>query len=178
MSLSLAMLQSVIAQTGAPGVALANLDRAIEPYTKTTHQFCALCYADLAGSTLRASNAGCIPPLVRHRTGAVERLDLGGLPLGVGLGAATGYGEATVSLGTGDLVILTSDGVVEARNAAGELFGFARLEAAIAGGPTDSAAAMLDYVLANVRMFVGGTEPHDDLTMVIVQQRSQDSPNA
>jgi sigma-B regulation protein RsbU (phosphoserine phosphatase) len=67
------------------------------------------------------------------------------------------------------LVILTSDGVVEATNGAGELFGFERLEQAVAAGPTTSAEAMLTHLQAEVATFVGDTEPYDDLTIVVVQ---------
>ncbi len=64
---------------------------------------------------------------------------------------------------------MTSDGVVEAINAANELFGFERLQAAIATGPTISARAMLDHLKSAVAAFVGETEPHDDLTIVVAQ---------
>lgn len=67
------------------------------------------------------------------------------------------------------MVILISDGVIEAQNALGELFGFERLEAAIASGSQTSAQAMLEHLKGETAYFVGEVEPHDDITIVVVQ---------
>jgi serine phosphatase RsbU (regulator of sigma subunit) len=75
------------------------------------------------------------------------------------LSGEVAYVEAEVVLSPGDLIILTSDGVVEATNARDELFGFDRLEQAVAAGPTTSAEAMLKHLKAEVAAFVGQTEP-------------------
>jgi sigma-B regulation protein RsbU (phosphoserine phosphatase) len=85
------------------------------------------------------------------------------------LSGEVGYQEVEVSLAPGDLIILTSDGVIEANDATGEMFSFDRLEQAVATGPTASAEAMLEHLKAAVAAFVGRTEPHDDLTIVVVQ---------
>ncbi len=58
---------------------------------------------------------------------------------------------------------------MEATNPAGQMYGFDRFEAAVAAGPTDSAQAMLDYLLADWRSFIAQTEQQDDLTMVVVR---------
>lgn len=176
MATSLTALQSVITHAVRPNTLLSELDLAIQPYTKTTRQNCALCYvemlppsSDQACWQLRAANAGCIAPMIVRRDGRVEWVDVGGLPLGLGIGAETGYVEATVLLDEGDLVIMTSDGLIEAFNAAGEFFGFERLEQTVASGPRESAAKMLAHIRAVVTAFTNNTEPHDDLTIVIVQ---------
>ena len=67
------------------------------------------------------------------------------------------------------MVVLTSDGVVEAQNRARELFGFERLEDAIVKGPPDSAVGMLNYIQAWLAEFVGHTETHDDMTIVVAK---------
>ena len=118
---------------------------------------------------MRVANAGCVMPLVRRRDGSVGWIEVFGTPLGMQLSAEFPYQEAEVSLGPGDLIILTSDGVVEANNGLGEMFGFDRLEQAVAAGPSTSAEAMLEHLKAAVAAFVGTTEPHDDLTIVVVQ---------
>jgi sigma-B regulation protein RsbU (phosphoserine phosphatase) len=74
-----------------------------------------------------------------------------------------------VTLTAEDVVILTSDGVVEAKTASGELFGFERLEQAIASGPATNPQTMLDHLMNEVASFVAGAEPHDDLTIVTFQ---------
>jgi sigma-B regulation protein RsbU (phosphoserine phosphatase) len=177
MAVSRALLQSVITQTSVPGTLLAQLDHALVPYTRTTRQNCALCYAKITPPiapnerewVMRVANAGCISPLIRHSNGILRWADVGGLPLGIGLGSEYGYREISLTLAGGDLIILTSDGVVEAKNAAGEMFSFERLEHAVAAGPVTNAKAMLNYLQAAVGAFVGDTEPHDDLTIVVLQ---------
>jgi len=91
------------------------------------------------------------------------------MPLGTELGAELGYPAATCRLASGDMVILTSDGVIEAMSPDGELFGFARLEQAAASGPAAGAEAMLGHLRTAVDTFVASGEPHDDVTIVIVQ---------
>jgi sigma-B regulation protein RsbU (phosphoserine phosphatase) len=177
MAVSLASFQSAIDLGLEPAELLAHLDEVIMPYTRTGRQNCVFCYVEVllsGGGTsdtamLRAANAGCVPPLIRRQNGAIEWVEVGGMPLGVGLGAEDGYPEATISLRPGDLVILTSDGVIEAMSASKEMFGFERLEEAVATGPTTSAEAMSGHLRAAVASFTGNAEPHDDLTIVVGQ---------
>ena len=79
------------------------------------------------------------------------------------------YESQSIQLAPNDIVILTTDGLVEATNTMNKMYGFERFEAAIAAGPTDSAQAMLDYLLADWGSFVGQAEPHDDLTIVVIR---------
>lgn len=66
------------------------------------------------------------------------------------------------------MVVLASDGVIEAKNSADTLFSFDRLERVIAAGPTNSAQAMIDHLRDEVDRFVDRTEPHDNLTIAVV----------
>jgi serine phosphatase RsbU (regulator of sigma subunit) len=118
---------------------------------------------------VRVANSGCVAPLIRRAGGRVEWVEVGGLPLGVGLGAQLGYPEANLNLRPGELVLLTSDGLVEATDEAGNLFGFERLAQVVAQGPQTDATAMLAHLQAEVAAFTGQTEPHDDLTIVVLQ---------
>jgi serine phosphatase RsbU (regulator of sigma subunit) len=177
MATSLAHLNSFIGNPLTPPERMTQMDQAMVPYTQSTGHNCALCYVELKPvpkeneSTwqLCGVNAGCIPPYVKRVNGAVEWLQVGGVPLGIGLGANLGYPTVETHLDPGDMVILTSDGVPEANTASGEIFGFERLSEAIAGGPTSSAAAMSKHLTAVVKSFAGQTELQDDLTIVVVQ---------
>jgi PAS domain S-box-containing protein len=178
MAVSLSSFQSVIGQGLAPGSLLAHLDQIIDRYTDEGYQNCAMVYVDIRYShepetaqpvIMQAANAGCITPIIRRGNGSTEWVDVGGMPLGSGFGAELGYPEITVHLQPGDLIILTSDGLVEANNAADDMFGFERFEQAVAAGPTSSAEAMLDHLKREVAAFVGANEPYDDLTMVVIQ---------
>jgi serine phosphatase RsbU (regulator of sigma subunit) len=167
MGVSTASLQVFIDHDLEPAQLLAELDQALVPYTRSTNHNCALCYTELKGNWLRVVNAGCISPIVCRRDGLVEWVEAGGMPLGIGLGAEVGYQEAAIALERGDLVIMTSDGVVEATAVSGEWFGFERLEQTVARGPRTSAQAMLDHIRSEIATFVGRAEPHDDATIVV-----------
>ncbi|GEM_PF-1690157 len=117
---------------------------------------------------LHIINAACIPPYIRHRNGQVEQPEIGGFALGQGLGAMVGYQQHTLELSSGDVIILTSDGVVEANNGKGDMLGFERLEQIISRGPITDAAAMLEHIKAQVQLFTEGEEQHDDMTIVVV----------
>jgi len=152
---------------------LAHLDRELLPYTKPRRQSCALCYVEIVGVNtvrpiMRTANAGCIPPYVKHADGSVEWIESSGPPLGLGLGSKNGYQEIVKRLAKGDTIVLTSDGVVEARNQADDLFGFARLEEVIAAGPSSSTEGMLAHLKAEVAAFVGDQDPHDDITIAVL----------
>jgi serine phosphatase RsbU (regulator of sigma subunit) len=167
MATGLSLFASTLSRNLQPGGRLALLDEALAPYTQSQRQNCALCYVELNRDTMSVVNAGCIPPYIRRASGDIECPDVCGVALGQGLGARDGYQEVSTHLPSGDLVILTSDGVVEAQNATHELFGFERLEQAIMQGPASSAQAMLDHLLHELAAFVGNTQQHDDMTIVI-----------
>ena len=105
----------------------------------------ALAYATFeqhnTGWQLRAVGAGSIPPLVRRASGETHWLETAGFPLGAV--AVQRYDEVQVELGPGDVVLLLSDGVVEAMSAERELFGFDRLVETVAGLPIDTDAHTL-----------------------------------
>jgi len=171
MAVSLASFQATVGQGLSPGSLLTYLDQIIALYTQQTDQNCALLYLefDLARLILRAANAGCISPYIKYMDGTLTRLDIGGIPLGVGLGAQSGYQETAVALSAGDFIILTSDGVIEAIGPNGDLLGFDRFEQIIYGGPTTSVEAMLEHIKKEVFTFTGETEQCDDMTIVIGQ---------
>ena len=174
MATSLSQFDASLALKLTPAERLAYLDEALLPYTRSRRQNCALCYVELVGvntvrPVLKAVNAGCIPPYLKHADGSVEWAVIGGFALGQGLGSQAGYQEIRHVLAKGDMIILTSDGLVEASSTKSEMFGFERLEQAILAGSTASAQAMLDHLKAELAAYVGEAEPHDDITLVVVQ---------
>jgi serine phosphatase RsbU (regulator of sigma subunit) len=129
------------------------------------------CYFDPLASVLGYINAGHLPPLlVRQTEGGsfeVQRLDQGGPVLGVLPGAT--YHQTRVAVKPGDLLVVFSDGILEAANALDEEFGEDRILDAVkenwAGSPTE----ICDAVLAKVRNFLGKELPHDDQTLMVVR---------
>jgi serine phosphatase RsbU (regulator of sigma subunit) len=116
--------------------------------------------------TARVANAGLIAPLLR-RNGHCEYLDVGGLPLGVQ--SDTRYHQIELPLQRGDWLVLCSDGIVEAMNAAREMYGFDRLQQRVLAAPTTRARELIDWIMADITTFIGGAEPHDDMTIVVVR---------
>ncbi|MEM7029045.1 MAG: SpoIIE family protein phosphatase [Chloroflexota bacterium] len=180
MAISYASLEATINRSLSPGDLLAYLDQAIAPHTRKVGQNCALCYIDLetlpggsmssgASHIMRVANAGCVEPIIRRANGEVYWVEVGGMPLGIGLGATLGYQEQIVTLNSGDLIVLSSDGLVEAKSTGNVIFGFDRLENAVANGPTSSAAAMLSHLQAQIDDFTGQAEMYDDVTIVVIQ---------
>ena len=169
MAACLSLYGATIQQNLSPCERLAQLDGELEPYTERNHQNCAFCYVELDRQALYIANAGCIPPYIHKASGDVEKLKVGGFPLGHGLGKEFGYEGAQTSISAGDSVILISDGIVEATDKSGELFGFKRLEQTIARGPNGTARAMLDHLVREVNLFADETGIQDDFTIVIMR---------
>jgi serine phosphatase RsbU (regulator of sigma subunit) len=112
-------------------------------------------------------NAGHNNPILRRSTGLIERLDVGGLPLGIQPEAQ--YESASVALAPGDWLIIFTDGLVEAENAHQDEYGETRLLGAIAAGAAATPAEMLNRLMAELDLFVGNTPQHDDVTCLLVK---------
>ena len=80
------------------------------------------------------------------------------------------YDTGQLSLATGEMVYLFTDGITEASNAIDELFGEARLEAVLRGGAGRPSAEIVSNVAEAVKSFVGTALPSDDITMIAVRR--------
>jgi phosphoserine phosphatase RsbU/P len=117
--------------------------------------------------TLTYINAGHNPPMLCRKSGGLERLEAGGLPIGIIADAA--YQSGSLVLAPGDWLVIFTDGVVEAMNTRGEEYGEPRLLAAITGGTHATPAEMMQRILADLDGFVGNTPQHDDVTCLLVK---------
>jgi len=97
----------------------------------------------------------------------IERLDVGGLPLGIQPEAK--YDSASVALAPGDWLIIFTDGLVEAENARQEEYGETRLLNDIHNGCACSPKELLDRMLAQIDLFVGATPQYDDVTCLLIK---------
>lgn len=120
--------------------------------------------------TLRYCNAGQEPPAVL-RGGAVHWLDEGGPVLGLLEGVSYRFG--TLALEAGDVVVVYSDGVTEARNTAGEEFGRERMVESVRGCEGAGAAGVLERLLGDVRAFAAGIPQNDDITALVLRYRGR-----
>jgi sigma-B regulation protein RsbU (phosphoserine phosphatase) len=129
----------------------------------------ALYRCDLATGTLIYVNAGHTHGLLwRAQAGQVEHLTGDNLPVGVM--AAEVYAESTVSIGTGDSLLVFSDGISEARNTGGEEFGVDRLSGLLVLGCKAGLkpVALLNSIRQEVGSFTSDAKPVDDQTALIV----------
>jgi phosphoserine phosphatase RsbU/P len=154
-----------------PGDAVSRINKALLRRAVEA-RFATLFYgvADADG-TLRFCNAGQEPPMLLRGTGDVEWLEAGGPPLGLLPIAVFESGEA--KLLPGDMVVVYSDGVSEARNAAGDEFGRDRLQATVRAGDTGNADAVLDRLLKAVRDFSIDAPQADDITALVFCYRGR-----
>ena len=129
---------------------------------------------DAASRTMRYVCAGHNPPVLRRAAGLLERLDAGGLPLGVM--AAARFEQGTVGLQAGDLLVVFTDGVTEAENERQEEYGEARLLEVVRGLSAGPAAEALNTVMSAVDAFVGRTRQHDDITALVMRTLIPNSP--
>lgn len=118
--------------------------------------------------TLRFTNAGHNFPVLLRANGEQELLQKGGVVVGMLDGPE--YEEDTVTLAPGDRVVFYTDGVSEAENADGDMYGEERLYAHLAAAPADlSAERLVDHVLAGVRAHLDGVEAGDDITVMALR---------
>lgn len=123
---------------------------------------------DLTSGSLHYINAGHNAPVLLRDSGAgVERLEAGGVPLGIHPDAQYESGTATVS--PGDLVLLFTDGVIEAVNQREEEYGEGRLLALLEANRTGSSGEVLQRLMQQVESFVAGAPQHDDITCVVLR---------
>jgi phosphoserine phosphatase RsbU/P len=112
-------------------------------------------------------NAGHNPPLWRRSAGTIERLETGGLPLGIQAGAE--YQTGQVALESGDWLAIFTDGLVEAANERGEEYGEQRVISVLQGGASAPATNLTSQLMVGLDLFVGGNVPlADDVTCVLV----------
>ncbi len=122
---------------------------------------------DAAHRVFNYINAGHNAPILRRSNGLIERLDVGGLPIGIQSDAK--YESASVPLAPGDWLIIFTDGLVEAENARQEEYGESRLLNSIAAGAATTPPEMLNRLMAELDLFVGSTPQHDDVTCLLVK---------
>ncbi|MFC1852855.1 SpoIIE family protein phosphatase [candidate division CSSED10-310 bacterium] len=123
---------------------------------------------DLSTRTLTYSNAGQnFPYLYQAQTGTLSELLLGGPPLGFKKNRQ--YKEKQIKLYKDDVLILYSDGIVEAENPLREMYDYDRFEDVIKTNAQKSALDIQNLLLDNLGDFCNGQPPDDDITMIVMK---------
>ena len=112
-------------------------------------------------------NAGHNWPVLQRASGAIERLEVGGLPLGIS--AARPYQCGTTMLVPGDLLLIFTDGLVDAENDRSHEYGEERMLPTIQALQSATSNETLKRLMSSVDAFVGSTRQHDDITCLALR---------
>lgn len=131
-----------------------------------------LCLIDYHDGILRLSGQHEEMLIVRY-DGAIERIDTIdlGFPIGLEETIEDFVFQARVSLNTGDVVILYTDGITEAENSSGKHYGLEQLCSVVQQHRHESAENIRQAVIANLRSHIGVEKVYDDITLVILKQK-------
>lgn len=156
------------------GASLEELVNSVNQYfTDNTpaNRFLTLFIAELnpISGTLKFINAGHSPALVARSNGHIYQLSSGGFPLGIL--TDTSYERGEITLLNNEVLVIFSDGVVEANNIKDEEFGIERLSLAIVENMDRSAAGIRDKIESALSKFSGTVPANDDITLVIVKRK-------
>ncbi len=167
------MLQASLrtqANSGAPVSAIMKNINSLVYRSTAVHQFATFFLAQVEEDTLRMSftNAGHNHPVIFRRNGERLSLERGGVV--VGIMERADYEEDQVVLEPGDRVVLYTDGISEASDGNGELYGEERLYALVQSLPHAlSAQQVVERIQEGVRSFVGVQDPADDMTLMVLR---------
>jgi phosphoserine phosphatase RsbU/P len=172
-ALLMATFQASLKTLAATPVALAELVQSINHYACANSQGGLRFTTAFLGEyrpetrTLNYINAGHNAPILRRQSGAIERLDAGGVPLGI-IGD-TLYQSASTTLQQGDWLVIFTDGVVEAEDAQQQEYGEMRLTSILHGGTGLTPVKLLSRIMVDLDLFAANTPQHDDMTCVLVK---------
>jgi serine phosphatase RsbU (regulator of sigma subunit)/predicted ester cyclase len=173
MSTTCGMLQlaAEASDSSSPGEVLERVNKTLLTRIPTS-MFVTCFYAILEPKSgrLAYANAGHDLPYLRRHSGNAEELRARGMPLGLMPGM--GYEENETFLEAREAALFYTDGLVEAHDPKGEMFGFPRLQALIAEH-ADEERSLETFLLEELYSFVGeGWEQEDDITLLTLRRSS------
>lgn len=159
-------LRAAAQRSSSPGAVLADANAIlVEEIPPGMFVTCLYGVLDTGSGEVRFANAGHNLPYVRRSDGVME-LRATGMPLGLMPGMP--YDEVVATLEPGEVMVLSSDGIVEAHGPDGEMFGFGRVQGTIGNAPDHD---VIGHLLESFDRFVGmGHEPEDDVTLVSIRR--------
>lgn len=172
-ALLMAGIQATVRSLAVPGLSPAEVTRRLNAMlydTVSAGRYATFFFAlyEAGSAELVYSNAGHFPPFVVRETDEA-RLTVGGIPIGLFQDAE--YGEGRVGVTPGDLLVLYTDGLVEAPDSRGREYGEDRLIDAIRRRRKVHLERLVDDVLDDVTAWKGTRDQHDDVTLVVARIR-------
>jgi len=170
----MATFQASLRTLSRSGIALADLVDGVNHYACSNSQggvrFTTAFFAELDPETgdVVYLNAGHNAPILRKKSGLVERIEAGGIP--VGIFAESHYQTGQTRLESGDWLVIFTDGLVEAVNQKDEEYGEAALLRLVDRESESTPAELLRTLLAELDRYVGNTPQHDDITCLLLKR--------
>jgi sigma-B regulation protein RsbU (phosphoserine phosphatase) len=163
------IMRSAAAQQPGPAQMLATLNDALQE-RKLESQYVTLLFAlwNDDTRTLRVANSGAVQPIF-CRAGQSLTVRSEGFPLGLFPNVV--YEEIDVATESGDAIVFVSDGILDAENAQGEMYGEERLAGVLCAYRDLPAQEIADAILADVTEFHGAQDRFDDETIIVLRVR-------
>ena len=158
-----------------PSILIGHVNRLVHE-SSPVHFYASLFYAEYepASRVLTYVNAGQNPPIVircQHGESRVFRLQPGGAP--VGMFGDSKYNSVSFQLEDRDILVACTDGIIEAENVQGELWGQQRLEGLFSSCPRQTARQVLQEIVNEVSLFSGAPPQKDDITLLVIQMEAE-----
>jgi sigma-B regulation protein RsbU (phosphoserine phosphatase) len=168
MAVTVTLLRTLARQCAGPDEILKRLNEELAAQNPRG-MFVTMICLDVRGARVTAANAGHDAALL---VGPAQppRPVFASSGTVVGLFPGQEYGRASLELGPGEGLVLFTDGVTEATDASGALFGLERLQACLAEATPQTAADMVARVVTAVRAFVAGAPQSDDITILAARR--------
>jgi sigma-B regulation protein RsbU (phosphoserine phosphatase) len=167
------LLRTHLKTPGDPGLALSGLNRMLHSLIPSDLFMTAVYLVLGRDGSMRWAAAGQHPPLRVPSKGDVGHIDLaaGGLPLGIDPDEQ--YRTTTWRIQPGERTVLFTDGIFEATNRIGNIFGLARVRSSLAklGRDVPSTEGLLDGLLDEVKVYMEGSDFEDDFTLLAIERR-------
>jgi sigma-B regulation protein RsbU (phosphoserine phosphatase) len=163
------IMRSAAAQQLGPAPMLALLNDALQE-RKLESQYVSLlfCLWDDNDLTLRVANSGAVQPVL-CRQGQSSIVKAEGFPLG--LFPDVTYDELAIVAQPGDAIVFISDGILDAENAQGDMYGDDRLSTLLCAHRDYPASEIADAILSDVTRFQAGHDRFDDETIIVLRVR-------
>jgi sigma-B regulation protein RsbU (phosphoserine phosphatase) len=165
------MIRTKGVQSGNPGECLTESNRLLASYSVDC-MFLTMFYAiyNVKTGFVDYCNAGHNPPHLLRADGSIEELPRAKNTI-VGAFDGIAYKEDTLQIEKGDTLVMFTDGVTEAMNAAFEEYGAERLDSVLAKQAGKDCQQVVEAVKADISDFVNGAEQSDDITMLVIKRK-------
>ena len=163
------IMRSAAHQQLQPAAMLAMLNDALQE-RRLDSQYVVMLFAlwNDENQALQVANSGAVQPIF-CRAGEWNSIRAEGFPLG--MFPSVTYDEFSIATQPGDTILFVSDGILDAENERGEMYGEARLAPIVCGERNRTAAQIADAILTDVTRFQAGHDRFDDETIIVLKVR-------